>query len=154
MDYLEPPPRNGDQPSEVLPVSRILLFVFSEPRGCNNGSFCSSDHPFYSDLGCRGCQRLLGSSRTTQTAYTGGTGKCSVNSGFLHFLFSGVLGHDRGLLLAVLALLLHEPDEPPDRPNCYFQHSGSHPLLLGQLYTWGRILEHLKPCLALTVIHM
>ena len=70
------------------------------------------------------------------------------------FFFSGVLGHDRGLLLAVLAVLLHEPDEPPDRPNCYFQHSGSHPLLLGQLYTWGRILEHLKPCLALTVIHM
>ena len=49
-------------------------------------------------------------------------------------LHAGMPGLDWSLLLAVLAVLLHEPNEPPDRSDHTSQHRSCHPLFLGQLH--------------------
>ena len=46
----------------------------------------------------------------------------------------GMLDPNRGLLLVILAVLLHEPDEPTDRPDRHTQNCGCHPLVLGQFH--------------------
>ena len=46
----------------------------------------------------------------------------------------GLLDPNRGLLLVILAVLLHEPDEPTYRPDRHTQNCGCHPLVLGQFH--------------------
>ena len=53
----------------------------------------------------------------------------------VHIMASlGLLDPNRGLLLVILAVLLHEPDEPTYRPDRHTQNCGCHPLVLGQFH--------------------
>ena len=63
-------------------------------------------------------------------------GMCSSLFTFITYIMVllGMLDPNRGLLLVILAVLLHEPDEPTDRPDRHTQNCGCHPLVLGQFY--------------------
>ena len=86
-----------------------------------HGSRLSPGPPLLRSLGGGGGRTaLLRSERPAQERYPG---KIDINQlthwrSFHWFLSSAGCSHDYGrLLLAVLAVLLHEPDEPPDRPR-------------------------------------
>ena len=132
MDYLEPPTRDGDQPAEILPLSRILLFAFSEDAMAASALPIILFTLIWGAVAASGYWVPQGPHK--QLIQVGSPVLLTWICCLTKVLRAGMLDLDWSLLLAVLAVLLHEPDEPPDRPNHTSQHRCCHPLFLGQLH--------------------